>query len=202
MNHPTRNPLEEIEWFGQHDFDFVDLTLEPPAADPDQIDTVALRKALDRHGLGVVAHTAWPSRLLLSAGLKVTTSPLANWFPTWKWNSSANGGPPTFSRFRPAMPHRAAHSSAKKIPSWSMANAAGRHRKVCREPASDEISIGPKKRTLVSPDTRVYHFSRFLRVLDCVTNPANITQLVGGINVVVVSHLYNSYVRVVCAGMR
>jgi len=34
MNHPARNPLEEIDWFGQHGFDFVDFTLEPPAADP------------------------------------------------------------------------------------------------------------------------------------------------------------------------
>ena len=59
MNHPARNPLEEIEWIGQHDFDFVDFTLEPPAADPDQIDAAAVSAALHRHGLGVVAHTAW-----------------------------------------------------------------------------------------------------------------------------------------------
>jgi sugar phosphate isomerase/epimerase len=59
MNHPARNPLEEIDWFGRHGFDFVDFTLEPPAADPDQIDPMAVRAALDRHGLGVVAHTAW-----------------------------------------------------------------------------------------------------------------------------------------------
>jgi sugar phosphate isomerase/epimerase len=59
MNHPARDPLEEIDWFGQQRFDFVDFTLEPPAADPDQIDPPAIRAALDRHGLGVVAHTAW-----------------------------------------------------------------------------------------------------------------------------------------------
>src|SRR5437763_12286666 len=59
MNHPARNPLEEIDWFGRHGFDFVDFTLEPPAADPDLIDTRAVRAALDRYGLGVVAHTAW-----------------------------------------------------------------------------------------------------------------------------------------------
>jgi sugar phosphate isomerase/epimerase len=59
MNHPARNPLEEIDWFGQHGFDFVDFTLEPPAADPDVIDPRAVRAALDRHGLSVVAHTAW-----------------------------------------------------------------------------------------------------------------------------------------------
>ena len=38
MNHPARDPLEEIDWFGRHGFDFVDLTLEPPAADPSQLD--------------------------------------------------------------------------------------------------------------------------------------------------------------------
>jgi sugar phosphate isomerase/epimerase len=59
MNHPARNPLEEIEWIGTHGFDFVDFTLEPPAADPDQINPKAVRAALDRHRLGVVAHTAY-----------------------------------------------------------------------------------------------------------------------------------------------
>lgn len=59
MNHPGRNPLEEIEWIGTHGFDFVDFTLEPPAADPDQISPKAIRAALDRHRLGVVAHTAY-----------------------------------------------------------------------------------------------------------------------------------------------
>lgn len=59
MNHPACNPLAEIEWIGTNGFDFVDFTLEPPAADPAQIDPKAIRAALDRHGLGVVAHTAW-----------------------------------------------------------------------------------------------------------------------------------------------
>jgi sugar phosphate isomerase/epimerase len=59
MNHPARNPFEEIDWFGRQGFDFVDFTLEPPAADPDQIDIGTVRAALDRYGLGVVAHTTW-----------------------------------------------------------------------------------------------------------------------------------------------
>ena len=29
MNHPARNPLAEIDWFGRQGFDFVDFTLEP-----------------------------------------------------------------------------------------------------------------------------------------------------------------------------
>jgi sugar phosphate isomerase/epimerase len=59
MNHPARDPIAEIEWIGEHGFDFVDFTLEPPAADPEVIDPDVVRDALDRHHLGVVAHTAW-----------------------------------------------------------------------------------------------------------------------------------------------
>lgn len=56
MNHPAKDPLGEIEWIGKNAFDFVDFTLEPPAADPEQIDPRAVRAALERHRLGVV-HT-------------------------------------------------------------------------------------------------------------------------------------------------
>lgn len=59
MNHPGRDPLQEIAWIGRHGFDFVDFTLEPPAADPDRIDVDAVRTALEDNGLDVVAHTAW-----------------------------------------------------------------------------------------------------------------------------------------------
>ena len=59
MNHPARDPVSEIDWIGQNGFDFVDLTLEPPAARPEEIDVGAIREALDRHRLGVVAHTAY-----------------------------------------------------------------------------------------------------------------------------------------------
>ena len=59
MNHPARNPIEEIEWIGQHGFDFVDFTLEPPAADPGRIDPQAIRNALEKYNLDVVAHTVY-----------------------------------------------------------------------------------------------------------------------------------------------
>lgn len=45
MNHPARNPLEEIEWIATNGFEFVDFTLEPPAADPDQINPKAIRSS-------------------------------------------------------------------------------------------------------------------------------------------------------------
>ena len=38
MNHPARDPVAEIDWIGKNGFEFVDFTLEPPAAAPDQID--------------------------------------------------------------------------------------------------------------------------------------------------------------------
>ena len=59
MNHPARDPVDEIDWIGGNGFEFVDFTLEPPAAAPDQIDVEAVRAALERHQLGVVAHTAY-----------------------------------------------------------------------------------------------------------------------------------------------
>ena len=59
MNHPARDPIAEIEWIGDHGFDFVDLTLEPPAADPERIDPRAIKAALQDNRLGVVAHTAY-----------------------------------------------------------------------------------------------------------------------------------------------
>ena len=59
MNHPARDPVEEINWIGEHEFDFVDLTLEPPEAAPKQINVDAVLAALDRHKLGIVTHTAY-----------------------------------------------------------------------------------------------------------------------------------------------
>jgi len=59
MNHPGRDPLAEIRWMGENGFDFVDFTLEPPCADPDDIDPAAVKAALAEHNLDVVAHCAW-----------------------------------------------------------------------------------------------------------------------------------------------
>ena len=59
MNHPGRDPVDEIEWIGKNGFEFVDFTLEPPAAAPDQVDVDAVGAALQRHQLAVVAHTAY-----------------------------------------------------------------------------------------------------------------------------------------------
>ena len=59
MNHPARNLLGEIEWMGRMGFDFVDLTLEPPAASARRVDVRAVRDALKANHLDAVGHTAY-----------------------------------------------------------------------------------------------------------------------------------------------
>src|ERR1051325_2824429 len=59
MNHPGREVLREIEWMAQMDFDFVDLTLEPPMASVDKVDVRAVRAALEDNNLKIVGHTAY-----------------------------------------------------------------------------------------------------------------------------------------------
>ncbi|MCW5980273.1 MAG: sugar phosphate isomerase/epimerase [Bryobacteraceae bacterium] len=59
MNHPAEDVLREIRWMGELGFDFVDLTLEPPAAASWKLDVEAVRQALDDAGLRAVGHTAW-----------------------------------------------------------------------------------------------------------------------------------------------
>src|SRR5437870_3456909 len=59
MNHPARDVLREIEWIAEMEFDFIDLTLEPPLANARRVDLRAIRAALESHHLSVVGHTAY-----------------------------------------------------------------------------------------------------------------------------------------------
>lgn len=59
MNDPAMDPVQEILWAGAHGFDFIDLTVEGPAADAASLNVAALRDALQSTGLGIVGHTAW-----------------------------------------------------------------------------------------------------------------------------------------------
>ena len=59
MNHPERNVIDEIGWMAEAGMDFIDLTLEPPGAASWEIDSKAIRSALERHRMAVVGHTAW-----------------------------------------------------------------------------------------------------------------------------------------------
>jgi sugar phosphate isomerase/epimerase len=59
MNHPAHEVLQEIEWIAALGLGFIDLTLEPPNAASWRVDPAAIRASLERHGLGVVGHTAF-----------------------------------------------------------------------------------------------------------------------------------------------
>jgi sugar phosphate isomerase/epimerase len=59
MNHPARDVFGEMEWMAAMGLEFIDLTVEPPAAASWRIDAKAVRRALDANGLAVVGHTAF-----------------------------------------------------------------------------------------------------------------------------------------------
>ncbi len=59
MNHPAQDPVEEIRWMAQMGLDFVDLTLEPPAAASWRIHSQEIRRVLQDYGMRVVGHTAF-----------------------------------------------------------------------------------------------------------------------------------------------
>ncbi len=59
MNHPAAPVLDEIAWIAELGLDFIDLTLEPPAAASWRIDPAAIRDALRKRNLPVVGHTAF-----------------------------------------------------------------------------------------------------------------------------------------------
>jgi sugar phosphate isomerase/epimerase len=59
MNHPAREPIEEIRMFSSMGLEFVDLTIEPPCAAAWRVDPKEIRRVLDDLGMGVVGHTAF-----------------------------------------------------------------------------------------------------------------------------------------------
>jgi sugar phosphate isomerase/epimerase len=59
MNHPGKPLHHELAWMADLKLDFIDLTLEPPAAATWQVRPEEVREALRDHGLGVVGHTAY-----------------------------------------------------------------------------------------------------------------------------------------------
>lgn len=59
MNHPGEPLAREIAWMAEMKLDFIDLTLEPPAAATWQLRAEDVRGWLGDAGLGVVGHTAF-----------------------------------------------------------------------------------------------------------------------------------------------
>ncbi len=58
MNNPRNSLLDEIKWIATHGFDYIDVTLEAPAAALESTDWPAVRAAIADHGLDVVCHAA------------------------------------------------------------------------------------------------------------------------------------------------
>lgn len=57
MNDPRADVFKEINWIAENGFDFIDLTIEPPAAYYTQLEAKKVKRALENAGLGVVGHT-------------------------------------------------------------------------------------------------------------------------------------------------
>ena len=55
MNIPAKSIYDEVASFGEARFDFVDLTIEGPAAT--EVDVAKLQSVLDRYGMAVTGHT-------------------------------------------------------------------------------------------------------------------------------------------------
>ncbi len=58
MTNPQRDLADELRQIALEGFDYADITLEAPRAEPGQIDVAAARRLLDELGLGVVCHAA------------------------------------------------------------------------------------------------------------------------------------------------
>jgi len=59
MNHPANDPLREIEWMAELGMEFIDFTIEPPAAASWRINPAEIRRAVERAKMRVVGHTAY-----------------------------------------------------------------------------------------------------------------------------------------------
>jgi sugar phosphate isomerase/epimerase len=59
MNHPARDPVAEIGWITEAGLEFVDLTLEPPAAASWRVNPAVVARALQAAKIDVVGHTAY-----------------------------------------------------------------------------------------------------------------------------------------------
>lgn len=59
MNHPAHDIHGELAWMAEMGLEFIDLTVEPPAAASWRIQPREVREAIERYKLKVVGHTAF-----------------------------------------------------------------------------------------------------------------------------------------------
>lgn len=59
MNNPAEPLAREVAWMAELKLDFIDLTLEPPAAATWKLNPQEVAALIKDHGLGIVGHTAF-----------------------------------------------------------------------------------------------------------------------------------------------
>ncbi len=59
MNNPRFDVCAEIAWAKKNGFDYLDLTLEPPAFQAGRVGIAEVKKALQEYNLEIVGHTAY-----------------------------------------------------------------------------------------------------------------------------------------------
>jgi sugar phosphate isomerase/epimerase len=60
MNNPEKDIYSEIEYFAEHGFDFIDLTVEPGASSySEDIDVKRIAALVKKHRLNLIGHTPW-----------------------------------------------------------------------------------------------------------------------------------------------
>lgn len=59
MNDPAVDPVQEVRWAAENGFDFIDLTIEGPAAQVEDLDVAGLEEVLRTTGIGIIGHTPW-----------------------------------------------------------------------------------------------------------------------------------------------
>lgn len=57
MNNPSRSLIDEITFAGESKFDFIDLTIEPPKAQVEDINLNKILSICKRYKLGIIGHT-------------------------------------------------------------------------------------------------------------------------------------------------
>ena len=57
MNDPRLDVEQELDFAARHQFDFIDFTMEQPAADPGDLDLPRIRRILRDTGLDIIGHT-------------------------------------------------------------------------------------------------------------------------------------------------
>lgn len=57
MNDPARNLIDEITFAGENKFDFIDLTIEPPKAQIENIDPDKILSLCKKYKLAIIGHT-------------------------------------------------------------------------------------------------------------------------------------------------